>query len=71
MFKILNGFFRLKLPIYSRSTYGKSFIIVFFFVWMAMFPVLPLTGYISQLIRVAQVSSHVTDFDARNKLLTA
>ena len=27
--------------------------------------------YISQLIRFARVSSHVTDFDTRNKLLTA
>ena len=26
--------------------------------------------YISQLIRVARVSSHVTDFNTRNKLLT-
>ena len=37
-----------------------------------MFPVLPLTGfYISQLIRFARVSSHVVDFNARNKSLTA
>ena len=27
--------------------------------------------YISQLIRFARVSSHVTDFNTRNKLLTA
>ena len=27
--------------------------------------------YISQLIRFARVSSHVTDFKTRNKLLTA
>ena len=27
--------------------------------------------YISQLIRVARVSSHATDFNARNKILTA
>ena len=27
--------------------------------------------YISQLIRFARVSSHVTDFNIRNKLLTA
>ena len=27
--------------------------------------------YISQLIRFAKVSSHVTDFNTRNKLLTA
>ena len=27
--------------------------------------------YISQLIRLARVSSHVTDFNTRNKLLTA
>ena len=29
------------------------------------------TVYISQLIRFARVSSHVTDFNTRNKLLTA
>ena len=28
-------------------------------------------GYISQLIRFAQVSSHVDDFNTRNKVLTA
>ena len=27
--------------------------------------------YISQLIRFARVSSHVTDFNARNKILTS
>ena len=27
--------------------------------------------YISQLIRFARISSHVTDFNTRNKLLTA
>ena len=36
------------------------------------FPVLPLTGvYISQLIRFARVSSHVADFNARYKRLSA
>ena len=37
------------------------------------FPILPGTSYgvyISQLIRFARVSSHVTDFNARNKILT-
>ena len=29
------------------------------------------SAYISQLIRFARVSSHVTDFNTRNKLLTA
>ena len=40
---------------------------------MVTFPVLPLTGlvYISQLIRFDRVSSHVADFNARNKSLTA
>ena len=39
---------------------------------MVTFPVLPLNGvYISQLIRFARVSSHVVDFNARNKSLTA
>ena len=28
-------------------------------------------GYISQLIRFARVSSHVDDFNTRNKVLTA
>ena len=36
---------------------------------MVTFPVLPLTGFI--LIRFARVSSHVVDFNARNKSLTA
>ena len=36
---------------------------------MVTVPVLPL--YISQLIRFARVSSHVVDFNARNKSLTA
>ena len=36
------------------------------------FPVLPLTGFtISQLIRFARVSSHVADFNACKKSLTA
>ena len=34
------------------------------------FPVLPLTGLHSQLIRFAKVSSHVADFNARDKSLT-
>ena len=39
---------------------------------MVTFPVLPLTGvYISQLIRFARVSSHVADFNARYKRLSA
>ena len=37
---------------------------------MVTFPVLPLTGFIF-LIRFARVSSHVADFNARNKSLTA
>ena len=36
------------------------------------FPVLPLNGvYISKFIRFARMSSHVADFNARNKSLTA
>ena len=41
---------------------------------MVTFPILPLTGFtflISQLIRFATVSSHVADFNARNKRLIA
>ena len=40
--------------------------------WKGKFPVLSLIGvYISQFIRFARVSSHVSDFNARNKLFTA
>ena len=39
---------------------------------MVTFPVLPLTGVnISQIIRFGRVPSHVADFNARNKILTA
>ena len=38
---------------------------------MAMFLVVPLMECISQLIRFARVYSHVEDFNARNKCLTA
>ena len=38
---------------------------------MVTFPVLPLTGFTFQLIRFARVSSHLADFNARNKSLTA
>ena len=38
---------------------------------MAMFHVVLLTEYISQLIRFARVCSHVDDFNTRNKCLTA
>ena len=39
---------------------------------MVTFPILPLTEfYISLLIRFARVFSHVADFNARNKSLTA
>ena len=39
---------------------------------MAMFHVIPLYGvYISQLIRFARVCSHVDDYNACNKCLTA
>ena len=37
---------------------------------MVTFPVLPLTGF-TFLIRFARVSSHVADFNAHNKSLTA
>ena len=39
---------------------------------MVTFPVLPRTGFtFLKLIRFARVSSHVADFNARNKSLTA
>ena len=43
-----------------------DFDIVNFPVWTGAFPVLPLTVF----TRFARVSSHVTDFNARNKILT-
>ena len=43
-----------------------------FSIWLGMFLVKhPTSVYISQLIRFVRVSSHVTDFNTHNKLLTA
>ena len=42
-----------------------------FFFWMAMFHVVPYVVYISQLTRFARVCSHVEEFNARNRCLTA
>ena len=46
--------------------------LLIFLSWMVMFLVRHHTVFIfSQLIRFARVSSHVTDFNTRNKMLTA
>ena len=66
---ISNGFVSSK--IYDKRD-DFDFNLVNFPFWMVTFPVLPLSGvYISQFIRFARVSSHVADFNARNKSLTA
>ena len=50
---------------------------IFILIWlisrslMAMSLNIPFMVYISQLIRFARASSHVTDFNNRNKFLTA
>ena len=50
---------------------------IFILIWlisrslMAMSLNIPIMVYISQLIRFARASSHVTDFNNRNKFLTA
>ena len=67
---ILNGFVSSK--IYDKRD-DFDFDIVFFFPFLDG-DVPPSTSYgvyISQLIRFARVSSHVADFNARNKSLTA
>ena len=66
---ISNGF--VSSRIYDKLSDFDFDIVIFLFFWMAMFHIVPLGGYISQLIRFARVCSHVEDFNARNKCLTA
>ena len=69
---------RLSRGFISSKIYDErddfDFDIVNFPFWVETFPFLSSTScgvYISQFIRFARVSSHVTDLNARNKISTA
>ena len=67
---ISNGF--VSFNIYDKRGAFDFDIVNFPFFWMATFLVLTSYGfYISQRLRFARVSSHLADFNARNKTFTA
>ena len=66
---IVDGFFSCK--IYDKRDDFDFEIVIFSFLDGDVSRATSYGVYISQLIRFARVSSHLTDFNTRNKLLTA
>ena len=64
-----NGFVSSK--IYDKRDDFDFDIVIFPFFWMDVSHSTSSGVYISQLVRFARVYSHVTDFNARNKILIA
>ena len=62
---------RLKTVIWNNSNIKCDNKILFYRKWFASYGRASYGVYISQLIRFARVCNHVTDFNARNKCLTA